>query len=67
MSHYRGNVRDLEFNLFEVVGLDAVLGLRRPFRQHRTPGSGPPRRCRSRDQGAGAVLRAEVPLRRRDR
>jgi alkylation response protein AidB-like acyl-CoA dehydrogenase len=25
MSHYRANVRDLEFNLFEVLGLDAVL------------------------------------------
>ncbi|MBF6302644.1 acyl-CoA dehydrogenase [Nocardia amamiensis] len=25
MSHYRGNVRDLEFNLFEVLGLDGVL------------------------------------------
>ncbi len=26
MSHYRTNVRDLTFNLFEVLGLDAVLG-----------------------------------------
>ncbi|WP_067888325.1 acyl-CoA dehydrogenase [Nocardia vaccinii] len=25
MSHYKSNVRDLEFNLFEVYGLDAVL------------------------------------------
>ena len=25
MGHYRSNVRDLEFNLFEVLGLDAVL------------------------------------------
>src|ERR1700756_3665994 len=25
MSHYRSNVRDVEFNLFEVLGLDAVL------------------------------------------
>src|SRR5246127_3583134 len=25
MSHYRSNVRDLEFNLFEVLGIDAVL------------------------------------------
>src|SRR5246127_3173488 len=25
MSHYRSNVRDLEFNLFEVLGLDTVL------------------------------------------
>src|SRR6201996_9229355 len=25
MSHYRSNVRDIEFNLFEVLGLDAVL------------------------------------------
>ncbi|MFI6044527.1 acyl-CoA dehydrogenase [Nocardia sp. NPDC051321] len=26
MSHYRGNVRDLEFNLFEVLGLGPILG-----------------------------------------
>ena len=26
MGHYRSNVRDLEFNLFEVLGLDVVLG-----------------------------------------
>ncbi len=26
MSHYRANVRDLEFNLFEVFGADAYLG-----------------------------------------
>ncbi len=26
MSHYRSNVRDLEFNLFEVFGADAYLG-----------------------------------------
>ena len=25
MSHYRSNVRDVEFNLFEVLGLDALL------------------------------------------
>ena len=25
MGHYRSNVRDVEFNLFEVLGLDAVL------------------------------------------
>ncbi|WP_327097562.1 acyl-CoA dehydrogenase [Nocardia vinacea] len=25
MGHYRSNVRDLEFNLFEVLGLDAIL------------------------------------------
>ena len=25
MGHYRSNVRDLEFNLFEVLGLDSVL------------------------------------------
>jgi len=25
MGHYRSNVRDLEFNLFEVLGVDAVL------------------------------------------
>jgi alkylation response protein AidB-like acyl-CoA dehydrogenase len=25
MSHYKSNVRDLEFNLFEILGLDAVL------------------------------------------
>ena len=28
MGHYRSNVRDLEFNLFEVLGLDAVLDSR---------------------------------------
>jgi alkylation response protein AidB-like acyl-CoA dehydrogenase len=26
MSHYRSNLRDLEFNLFEVFGVDALLG-----------------------------------------
>ena len=26
MSHYRSNLRDIEFNLFEVLGLDKVLG-----------------------------------------
>ncbi|CAN5121776.1 acyl-CoA dehydrogenase [soil metagenome] len=26
MSHYRSNLRDIEFNLFEVLGLDEVLG-----------------------------------------
>ncbi|MEV0251503.1 acyl-CoA dehydrogenase [Nocardia sp. NPDC050712] len=26
MGHYRSNVRDLEFNLFEVLGLEAILG-----------------------------------------
>lgn len=26
MGHYKSNVRDIEFNLFEVLGLDAVLG-----------------------------------------
>jgi alkylation response protein AidB-like acyl-CoA dehydrogenase len=30
MSHFRSNVRDIEFNLFEVFGTDAVLG-REPF------------------------------------
>ena len=26
MSHYKSNVRDIEFNLFEVFGVDAVMG-----------------------------------------
>ena len=26
MSHYKSNVRDQEFNLFEVLGLDRALG-----------------------------------------
>ena len=26
MSHYKSNVRDIEFNLFEVFGREAVLG-----------------------------------------
>jgi alkylation response protein AidB-like acyl-CoA dehydrogenase len=26
MSHYKSNVRDIEFNLFEVLGRDAILG-----------------------------------------
>lgn len=26
MSHFQTNVRDLTFNLFEVLGLDSVLG-----------------------------------------
>ncbi|CAN5772664.1 acyl-CoA dehydrogenase [soil metagenome] len=30
MSHYRSNIRDIEFNLFEVLGRDEVLGAR-PF------------------------------------
>ena len=38
MSHYKSNVRDLEFNLFEVFGVGQVLDerrLRRPGRRHR--------------------------------
>ncbi len=31
MSHYKSNLRDLEFNLFEVLGRDEVLG-HRPVR-----------------------------------
>ena len=27
MSHYRSNVRDLEFNLFEVLGAGDVMGV----------------------------------------
>ena len=26
MGHYRSNLRDLRFNLFEVLGLDELLG-----------------------------------------
>ena len=26
MSHYKSNLRDIEFNLFEVLGRDVVLG-----------------------------------------
>ncbi len=26
MSHYKSNIRDIEFNLFEVFGRDEVLG-----------------------------------------
>ena len=26
MSHYKSNIRDIEFNLFEVLGRDEVLG-----------------------------------------
>ena len=26
MSHYKSNLRDIEFNLFEVFGTDKVLG-----------------------------------------
>ena len=26
MSHYKSNVRDIEFNLFEVLGREAILG-----------------------------------------
>ena len=26
MSHYKSNLRDLEFNLFEVFGVDKVMG-----------------------------------------
>ena len=26
MSHYKTNLRDIEFNLFEVLGRDEVLG-----------------------------------------
>ena len=26
MSHYKSNVRDQEFNLFEVLGVDKALG-----------------------------------------
>ena len=40
---------------------------RRHRREHPAPGAGPPRGRRTRHQGAVAVLRAEVPLRPRDR
>ena len=26
MSHYKSNVRDIEFNLFEVLGREEILG-----------------------------------------
>ena len=26
MSHYKSNLRDIEFNLFEVLGRDEILG-----------------------------------------
>ncbi len=40
---------------------------RRPVREHLPPGAGPPRGRRPGHQGSVAVLRAEVPLRLRDR
>ena len=40
---------------------------RRPRREHPAPGAGPPRGRRTGHQGSVAVLRAEVPLRPRDR
>ena len=27
MSHYKSNVRDIEFNLFEVLGREEILGI----------------------------------------
>ncbi len=33
MGHYKSNLRDLEFNLFEVFGRQAVLG-HRAVRRH---------------------------------
>ena len=41
--------------------------LRRPVREHHASGAGPPRGRRPGHQGVVAVLRAEVPLRPRDR
>ena len=41
--------------------------LRRPVREHRPPGAGAPRGRRPGHQGPVAVLRAEVPVRLRDR
>ena len=41
--------------------------LRRPVREHLPPGAGPPRGRRPGHQGSVAVLRAEVPVRLRDR
>ena len=51
MSHYKSNLRDIEFNLFEVLGRDEVLGTG-PFaddrRRHR------PRRSSPRSTGSPA-------------
>ena len=32
MSHYKSNIRDIEFNLFEVLGRDEILG-KGPFEE----------------------------------
>ena len=62
MSHYKSNLRDIEFNLFEVLGRDEVLGTG-PVRRGR-------RRDRPRDPRRGRPAGPRGPrrvLRRRDR
>ena len=65
MSHYKSNLRDIEFNLFEVFGRDEVLGPGRSPRSTSTPrarscarstgwpATSSPRRSRRRPQPAG--------------
>ena len=62
VSHYKSNLRDIEFNLFEVLGRDDVLGtgpVRGDGRRHRPgdPGRGRPARPR----GPRRVLRGQRP------
>jgi len=40
VSHYKSNLRDIEFNLFEVFRRDLVLG-RAPFEPPRRPARDP--------------------------
>ena len=54
MSHYKTNLRDIEFNLFEVLGRDEVLGTG-PFAEvdGETARSIPTRSCLSRSTRVG--------------
>ena len=61
MSHYKSNVRDQEFNLFEVLGVDKALGRRQVRRTRRRHGP----RDAHRDRPAGRGARRRIVRRRR--
>ncbi len=63
MGHYKSNVRDIEFNLFEVFGTDADAAARGPFAElDEDTARGIARRGRQAGRGpAGRVLRRRRP------
>ena len=72
MSHYKSNVRDQVFNLFEVLGVDKVLGegeyadldadtAREMLARDRPAGRGPDRRVVRRRRPQSAGVRPQDP------